>query len=171
MASFSFLTGIDPNSLPARLRQQMAAPGLIPGPIQPMPLQSGFRAPPAMSMGAMPGMAQPQLQQQPGFNVADGAAMLSKGLAGFKMPKGGGNAGMPEDQNLGNSVSAINALQRDANGQFAPPPMPTDIGSGQGGGGPFAFLGSIPDFLKQWSPPDSSNGLPFLNPSWENFRG
>jgi hypothetical protein len=99
MASFSFLTGIDPNSLPARLRQQMAAPGLIPGPIQPMPLQSGFRAPPAMSMGAMPGMAQPQ--PQPGFNMADGAAMLSKGLAGFKMPKGGGNAGMPEDQNLG----------------------------------------------------------------------
>ena len=51
MSGFNFLSGSnDPNSLPALLRQKMA-PGLIPGPVQPMPLTSG-RAPPLP-----PGMA------------------------------------------------------------------------------------------------------------------
>jgi hypothetical protein len=87
MTAFNFLSGsIDPNSLPALLRQKMA-PGLIPGPVQPMPLASGFRAP-----ALLPGMgfmAMPQLPPVPGFKVQDGPGILSKLLSGFRLPTSG----------------------------------------------------------------------------------
>jgi hypothetical protein len=87
MTAFNFLSGsIDPNSLPALLRQKMA-PGLIPGPVQPMPLASGFRAPalpPSMGFRAMP-----QLPPVPGFNVQDGPGILGKLLSGFRLPTSG----------------------------------------------------------------------------------
>jgi len=88
MTAFNFLSGsIDPNSLPALLRQKMA-PGLIPGPVQPMPLASGFRAP-----ALLPGMgfmAMPQLPPVPGFKVQDGPGILDKLLSGFHLPTSGG---------------------------------------------------------------------------------
>ena len=87
MTAFNFLSGsIDPNSLPALLRQKMA-PGLIPGPVQPMPLASGFRAP-----ALLPGMgfmAMPQLPPVPGFKVQDGPGILDKLLSGFRLPTSG----------------------------------------------------------------------------------
>jgi hypothetical protein len=87
MTAFNFLSGsIDPNSLPALLRQKMA-PGLIPGPVQPMPLASGFRAPalpPGMGFRAMP-----QLPPVPGFKVQDGGGILDKLLSGFHLPTSG----------------------------------------------------------------------------------
>jgi hypothetical protein len=86
MTAFNFLSGsIDPNSLPALLRQKMA-PGLIPGPVQPMPLAPGFRAPALPSMGFM---AMPQLPPVPGFKVQDGPGILSKLLSGFRLPTSG----------------------------------------------------------------------------------
>ena len=84
MTGFNFLSGSnDPNSLPALLRQKMA-PGLIPGPVQPMPLTSGFRAPalpPSMGFAAMP-----QLPPAPGFKVQDGPGILDKLLSRFPLP-------------------------------------------------------------------------------------
>jgi hypothetical protein len=84
MSAFNFLSGSnDPNSLPALLRQKMA-PGLIPGPVQPMPLASGFRAPALPpSMGFM---AMPQLPPAPGFKVQDGPGILDKLLSRFPLP-------------------------------------------------------------------------------------
>ena len=84
MTAFNFLSGsIDPNSLPALLHQRMA-PGLIPGPVQPMPLASGFRAPalpPSMDFRAMP-----LLPPVPGFKVQDGPGILTKLLSGLHLP-------------------------------------------------------------------------------------
>jgi hypothetical protein len=84
MTAFNFLSGSnDPNSLPALLRQKMA-PGLIPGPVQPMPLTSGFRAPalpPSLGFRAMP-----QLPPVPGFKVQDGPGILDKLLSRFPLP-------------------------------------------------------------------------------------
>ena len=84
MSGFNFLSGSnDPNSLPALLRQKMA-PGLIPGPVQPMPLTSGFRAPalpPGLAFAAMP-----QLPPAPGFKVQDGPGILDKLLSGLHLP-------------------------------------------------------------------------------------
>lgn len=89
--------------------------------------QGAFRPPQAMGMQA------PNMPQTPGFNMGDGLAGLGMGLAAFR-PTGGLNPnGMPEDQNLGTAVAGINALKPDANGVWQQPPMPTDIGSGQGG--------------------------------------
>jgi len=86
MTAFNFLSGSnDPNSLPALLRQKMA-PGLIPGPVQPMPLASGFRAPALPGMGFM---AMPQLPPAPGFKVQDGPGILDKLLSGFHLPTSG----------------------------------------------------------------------------------
>jgi hypothetical protein len=84
MTAFNFLSGsVDPNSLPALLRQRMA-PGLIPGPVQPMPLTSGFRAPalpPSMGFRAMP-----QLPPVPDFKVQNGPGILDKLLSRFPLP-------------------------------------------------------------------------------------
>ena len=91
MTAFNFLSGpIDPNSLPALLRQKMA-PGLIPGPVQPMPLASGFRAPALPSMGFM---AMPQLPPVPGFKVQDGPGILDKLLSRFPLPSIDPNGGI-----------------------------------------------------------------------------
>ena len=84
MTAFNFLSGSnDPNSLPALLRQKMV-PGLIPGPVQPMPLTSGFHAPalpPSMAFAAMA-----QLPPAPGFKVQDGPGILDKLLSGLHLP-------------------------------------------------------------------------------------
>jgi hypothetical protein len=84
MTGFDFLSGSnDPNSPPALLRQKMA-PGLIPGPVQPMPLTSGFRAP-----GLPPGLAfaaMSQLPPAPGFKVQDGPGILDKLLRRLPLP-------------------------------------------------------------------------------------
>ena len=79
MAGFNFSSGApDPNALPALLHQQMA-PGLIPGPVQPLPITSGFRVPPGLSM---PGASMPA--SQPGFSAQDGARILSAALSNQK---------------------------------------------------------------------------------------
>ena len=84
MSGFNFLSGSnDPNSLPTLLRQKMA-PGLIPGPVQPMPLTSGFRAPPLPP--GMGFMAMTQLPPAPGFKVQDGPGILDKLLSRFPLP-------------------------------------------------------------------------------------
>ena len=86
MAGFNFSSGApDPNSLPALLHQQMA-PGLIPGPVQPLPITSGFRVPPGLGM---PGASMPA--SQPGFGAQDGARILSAALSNWKPkpPPGG----------------------------------------------------------------------------------
>ena len=92
MTAFNFLSGSnDPNSLPALLRQKMA-PGLIPGPVQPMPLTSGFRAPalpPSMSFRAMP-----QLPQVPDYKVQNGPGILDKLLSRFPLPGSNPNGGV-----------------------------------------------------------------------------
>lgn len=125
--------GPDERSLMPFLMRQRMAPGMIPGPVAPQQLTPGFRAPPT---GGAPGIA-PQQQGMPGM---DPSAMA--GLAGAMMRKGGLNPnGMPEDQNLGGSVAAIDALKPNADGTFTPPPMPTDIGSG--GGGDMGWLGRM----------------------------
>jgi hypothetical protein len=84
MTAFNFLSGsVDPNSLPALMRQRMA-PGLIPGPVQPMPLTSGFRAPalpPSMGFRAMP-----PLPPVPDFKVQNGPGILDKLLSRFPLP-------------------------------------------------------------------------------------
>jgi hypothetical protein len=101
MAGFNYFPPPDPNSLPALLHRP---PGLIQGPIPAPQLgqSPGFRPPPLMSapqMG-MPGMSTP-LQQAPGFNMQDGAAMLGAGLAGWRPggvtavgPQGSGPGGV-----------------------------------------------------------------------------
>src|SRR5580704_6488404 len=92
MTAFNFLSGsADPNSLPALPRQRMA-PGLIPGPVQPMPLTSGFRAPPLP-----PGMgfrAMPPLPPVPDFKVQNGPGILDKLLSRFPLPSIDPNGGI-----------------------------------------------------------------------------
>jgi hypothetical protein len=103
MSGFNFLSGsVDPNSLPALLRQRMA-PGLIPGPVQPMPLTSGFRAP-----ALLPGMgfmAMPQLPPVPGFKVQDGPGILSKLLSRFPLPTSGVDPNSGVIMNLADGLS------------------------------------------------------------------
>jgi hypothetical protein len=86
MAGFNFPSGSpDPNSLPALLHQKMA-PGLIPGPVQPLPITSGFRVPTGVGM---PGLSMPT--PQPGFSAQDGAKILSTALSNWKRnPSSGG---------------------------------------------------------------------------------
>jgi hypothetical protein len=106
MTAFNFLSGsIDPNSLPALLRQKMA-PGLIPGPVQPMPLASGFRAPALPSMGFM---AMPQLPPVPGFKVQDGPGILGKLLSGFRLPTSGIDPNSGVIMNLADGLSGWGA--------------------------------------------------------------
>lgn len=111
---------------------RMAPP---PGPLPHVQLPPGFR-PPGL-MGGPPGMG----MQQPMLDPMAGMGMLGMGLGMMGMPGANPN-GMPEDEKLGGSVAGINALQPQADGTFAPPPMPTDIGYGQGGdgGGFFEWL-------------------------------
>jgi hypothetical protein len=61
---------------------QLMAPGLIPGPVPAVPLASGFHPPGTAGLGSLH-MPQPE----PGFNVKDGLALLSQGLAGFRPKK------------------------------------------------------------------------------------
>jgi hypothetical protein len=106
MTAFNFLSGSnDPNSLPALLRQKMA-PGLIPGPVQPMPLASGFRAPALTGMGFM---AMPQLPPVPGFKVQDGPGILGKLLSGFRLPTSGIDPGGGGILNLADGLSGWGA--------------------------------------------------------------
>jgi len=166
MAGFNLpVVPTNPNSLPALLRQKMISPGLVPGPVQKPQLTSGFRVPSVAGMGSLPA---PLQAQQPGFNVQDLLNRLKPASenpadpAAFGRTKGdadlSGYNRNPTMVDVGNGVLLPN------------PNAPAGVGGG-GGGGPFGFLGSIPDFLKQWSPQVSPNGLPLLNSSWENFRG
>jgi hypothetical protein len=82
----------------------------------------------------------------PGFDV-QGAAAAAKGLGmlGAQLFKGDGVSNQPETAAVGpgglsGAVSGVNALQPGPGGVWAQPPMPTDIGSGGGGGGMFDFL-------------------------------
>lgn len=99
--------------------------------------EASFRPPPLMGPPNLGGMGMPS-GDAPGFNVGSGLAALGDGLAGWK--PAGAPKGMPEDEKLGAAVAGINALQPGPDGKFAPPPMPTDIGSGQGGRGWLDFL-------------------------------
>lgn len=106
------------------------------GPIPAQNPQPGFRAP------GTPGMQVPQQQPQ-GMTPQQGMAGLSNALAMFRNNPGaqpstsGAIMGAPENDGYGNSIAAIQGLQPNADGTFTPPPMPTDIGYGQGGGGGF----------------------------------
>jgi hypothetical protein len=122
MAVFGLPFGpVDPNLLPALLRQQMASPAQIPGPVPAQQLTPGFRVPP--TMGAPAGMS-PMPQAQPGFNVQDGADMLSKGLAGWK-PK---PQGVPEDAGIPGSNAAAQAAAARYGPAAVPPGFTGTIG-------------------------------------------
>ena len=147
MAGFNLPFGpMDSTSLPALLRQQMASPGLISGPVPPVQLTSGFHPP----GGGMGGMSTPQ--PDPGFNVKDGLALLREGLGRF-LPMVAGGPTAPDPTKPG---------------------VPTPQGDPTGGAGP-AFLGGVtslgadPNALLMRM--DPLTGLPLLNSSWENFRG
>ena len=100
MTAFNSFSGSnDPNSLPSLLRQQMA-PGLIPGPVQPMPFTSGFHAPPLPP--GMSFMAMAQLPPAPGFKVQNGPGILDKLLSRFPLPTPDPNGGI---MNLADGLS------------------------------------------------------------------
>jgi hypothetical protein len=168
MSAFNFLSGsVDPNSLPALLRQRMA-PGLIPGPVQPMPLASGFRAPalpPGMSF-----MAMPQLPPAPGFKVQNGPGILDKllsrfplpgidpnsgvimnldGLSGWGAPAGGGAidplTGLLQDLGFGGGAATGGAAGAAAAGADAAAGSAAAAGAGAAGAGAAGF--SIADLL------------------------
>jgi hypothetical protein len=146
MAGFNLPFGpMDPSSLPAQLRQQMAAPGMISGPVPPVQLTSGFH-PPGGGMGAM---ATPQAE--PGFNVKDGLALLSQGLERFKSRNGQEE---PRPISPADAMAAYRSMPR----SFTMPGF--EFVTAPAGADPNALLGNR-DFL---------TGLPF-NSSWENFRG
>jgi hypothetical protein len=106
--------------------------------------QAAFR-PPQGGMSGAPGLSAPQ-QPTGGMGMGGlgaGLGALGGGLAG--MMNGGSNVneqGAVGPGGLAGAVSSIGALQPGANGQFAQPPMPTDIGSGGGGVFP-AFMSSL----------------------------
>jgi hypothetical protein len=68
----------DPHLLTEILRQQMQAPGQIPGPLAAPELKPGYRPP----SGSMPSM--PEAKFVPGFNIDAGLDALSQGLAKWK---------------------------------------------------------------------------------------
>ena len=108
--------------------------------------QGAFKPPQPMSMGG----GQQQRPQQPGFNVGQGIAALGAGLDAWK-PGGAvrDESGAVGPGGLSGAVTGVNALKPDANGVWQPPPMPTNIGYGQGGGGGL----SMPDFFSgSWLP-------------------
>lgn len=72
---------MDPRLLTELLRQQMASPGLVPGPVPTAELKPGYRPP----SGGMAGMQ--AASTVPGFNIDSGLDALSKGLASWKPPK------------------------------------------------------------------------------------
>jgi hypothetical protein len=113
--------------------------------------QSAFKPPQPMGM---PGMQQ-QRQQTPGFNIGGAIGALGAGLDGWKP---GGVTGKDEQGAVGpgglsGAVSGIGGLKPDANGVWQQPPMPTDIGYGQGGGGNAGGPLSMQDFWSgKWLP-------------------
>ena len=109
--------------------------------------QAAFK-PPQGGM-QMAGMGQPQ--QAPGMNVAKGIGALGDMMSGWQPGvTGKDEQGAVGPGGLSGAVSGVNALKPDANGVWQPPPMPTDIGYGQGGGG--SSLG-MPDFFSgSWMP-------------------
>jgi hypothetical protein len=97
--------------------------------------QGAFRPPQAMGMQA-PGMQAPQQGGGDG-GLGAGMAGLGMGLANWKSGGGIGEQGAVGPGGLAGAVSSIGALKPDANGVWQQPPMPTDIGFGQGGGSSF----------------------------------
>lgn len=101
--------------------------------------QGAFRPPQAMGMQA-PGMGM-QAPQQGGGADGLGAGMAGLGMGlGMLGKMGGGNIseqGAVGPGGLAGAVSSIDALKPGANGQWAQPAMPTNIGYGQGGGNDF----------------------------------
>jgi hypothetical protein len=146
MADFNFAAGpIDPNSLPALLRQKMA-PGLVPGPVQPLPITSGFRVPAGVSL---PGMSMPGIPMpasQPGFGFQDGARILSDALS--RLPRSS-TSGPPI---LNAAPDAVSAQAMDPLTGFV-----QDLGFGGG-----VETGGVPDIASLMSsldPLDLSSGL------------
>lgn len=109
---------------------QMAAPA---GPVPQVDLPSGFRPP-----GLMGGAA-PTPPQTPGMQFG----MPSMGGMGMGMKSpiktGIDEQGAVGKGGLSGAVKGVEGLQPDANGNWQQPPMPTDIGSGQGGGSTGSF--------------------------------
>lgn len=104
--------------------QQMLPPGFRPpGPGGGAPMAG----PQGMPMGGIPGFSMPKLAGGPGMKPSTSGAEM----------------GAAENDGLGNSIAKIQALQPGAHGTFAPPPMPTDVGSGQGGGSFLDWLSKI----------------------------
>lgn len=99
----------------------------IPGPTQPVQLQPGFRPP---GQAAAPPLMPPQGMGMGIPNLAGLAGMAGKGMrpstSGMEMPAS-------ENDGLAGAVAGIGALKPNADGTWAQPRMPTDIGSGGGG--------------------------------------
>jgi hypothetical protein len=94
-------------------------------------LPPGFR-PPA-PVGAPPMGGQPQGQQM-GIPGMGGMGALAGMFGGMQPSTSGAEMGAKENNGLAGAVSGIQGLMPGAGGMFAQPPMPTDIGSGGGGG-------------------------------------
>lgn len=105
----------------------------------PIPAQSpvpGFRPP---GVGGMP-MPQMQQPQDPMAGAAGlGAAMgrMRPTGPGAQPSTSGATMGAAENNGLAGVIAGVQGIQPNADGTFSPPPMPTDIGYGQGGGGGF----------------------------------
>jgi hypothetical protein len=96
-------------------------------------LPPGFR-PPA-PVGAPPMGGQPQGGQM-GIPSMGGMGSLA-GMFGPRPSTSGAEMGAAENDGLGAAVAGIANIPQNAAGGYDQPPMPTDIGSGMGGGGNF----------------------------------
>lgn len=116
MAGFS----LDPNVL-----AQLASSGFRPPQVPTMP---GFNLSPQLM---------PQQQGGGGPGMGDGMALMGMGLKALGGMGGGAmgpETGAVGPGGLAGAVSGIDALKPGADGVWQQPAMPTDIGSGQGGG-------------------------------------
>jgi hypothetical protein len=104
----------------------------IGGPTPPQQmLPPGFR-PPGPAPGApMSGPPQGQQMGIPGMGGGMGALM---GMFGPSASTSGAEMGAKENDGLAGAVSGIAGINPNPAGGFTPPIMPTDIGSGGGGG-------------------------------------
>jgi hypothetical protein len=125
---------INPNIM-ALLQGAMSGNPLA-GPIPPQNLTPGFRAP--GTPGPM-GFARPPQQQTPSI---PGMGLHLPQTTGMQPSTSGAEMGAAENDGLASAIAGVQGIQPNPDGTFSPPPMPTDIGSGQGGG-------SFSDWLKK----------------------
>jgi hypothetical protein len=118
-----------PPNIMALLQGAMSGNPLT-GPVPQQNLTPGFRAPGAPgSLGFLP---RPQMPtpQIPTMGMRAPPAPVQPSTSGATMPAA-------ENDGLGGAIAGIQGIKPNADGSFTPPPMPTDIGSGQGVPGSF----------------------------------